>query len=185
MFEGGKLSIDALERVLVEGERLISRIRSQQAEALARLDAAQVTQMDGSRSMIDWTAAKLDVCHGTARQLVQAAKRFCDHPEVAESVAAGEVSFERAMALVGLGDAGADAELVAAAVGWDLAGVRRVTARRRRYSKGDEEQSFRDRFLAMQPSLDDSVVASVGPPTRIRGPCGGEGAPPASRRVPA
>lgn len=53
------VSIDRLEQVLLQGESLISQVRARQAEALAQLEAAQVIQHDGSRNMVDWTAAQL------------------------------------------------------------------------------------------------------------------------------
>lgn len=38
----------------------------------------------------------------------------------------------------------------------DVAGVRRKIARKRRRTRGSERETFRDRYLAIQPSLDES-----------------------------
>ena len=153
MFEGGNLSIDALEQVVITAELGIAKLRAVQAEALGRLDAAQVTQLDGARSLVEWTAARLDVSQDTARTLVDASKRLPEHSEIAGSLSGGSVSFDRALATMRLTDSGAAESLVDASVGFDITGVRRLTARHRRVTKVSEETAFRDRYVAIQPTL--------------------------------
>jgi regulatory protein YycH of two-component signal transduction system YycFG len=68
------VSIDRLEQVLLDGESLVAQVRARQAEALAQLQGTKVLETDGSRSMLDWTAAKLDVTHDTARDLLTLAQ---------------------------------------------------------------------------------------------------------------
>ena len=153
MFEGGNLSIDALEQVLLDRERLIAQARAQQAELLAVLDAAAVTQLDGARSLVDWAAARLDVSQDTARGLVHASNWLPEYPQISESLADGDVSFDRALATMRLADSGAAESLVDASAGFDIAGVRRLAARQRRVTKISEETAYRDRYVAMQPTL--------------------------------
>ncbi len=148
--------IDHHEQVLVAGEALIAKIRARQAEALAALDTAHVHQMDGCRSMLEWTAARLDVEHDTARLLVRSAKALAEHPDLAAAMQRGDVSFDRALATAELAASGADEATVTASAGFDLAGVHRLAARRRRMTRRDEAKVFLDRFLAIQASLDES-----------------------------
>lgn len=149
--------VDVLEGELIALERLIARARARQAELLTELDVAQVTAMDGARSMLEWTAARLDVTHDTARRLVRAAKGLAEWEQVRCGVAGGDMSFDRAEAMLVLHASGAAADVVAHSFGLDLAGVRRLAARHRRIRKVDEEQAFRDRYLATQTSLDGTT----------------------------
>ncbi len=147
--------IDYLEQELVARERVIARLRSQQASLLRALDAAQVATMDGARSMQEWTASRLDVSDTTARDLMFAAKSVSEQPDITRRLDGGEVSFDRAVATTRLAVAGADAETLRASFGFDLNGVGRVIARHRRLTRHREEQTFRERFFAIQPTLDE------------------------------
>jgi hypothetical protein len=146
--------IDHLEQELVARERVIARLRSQQALLLRELDQAQVATMDGARSMHEWTASRLDVTEATARDLMLAAKAVDEQPDITRSLVEGEVSFDRAVATTRLAVAGADAQTLAGSLGFDLNGVARVIARHRRLTRRREEQVFRERFFAIQPTLD-------------------------------
>ncbi|HSF86736.1 MAG TPA: HNH endonuclease signature motif containing protein [Acidimicrobiia bacterium] len=149
--------VDVLEGELIALERLIARARARQARLLAELDVAQVAAMDGARSMLEWTAARLDVTQDTAGRLVRAAKGLAEWDDVRVAAEAGEVSFDRAEATLALHASGAAADVVARGPGLDLAGVRRLAARHRRIRKVDEEQAFRERYVATQTSLDGTA----------------------------
>jgi hypothetical protein len=157
MFEGEiTTSVDRLEQVLLDGERLITRIRARQATALRRLDRAQVQQSDGARSLKEWVAARLDVNDGTARDLVFASKALPEYAEISERIERDEVSFDRVVATTKLAMAGAEPATVERSLGFDLAGVHRLVGRHRGVSRRDEAQVFRDRFVAIQPNLAES-----------------------------
>jgi hypothetical protein len=149
--------LDTLEQELIACEALISRARSRQAELLRILDGAQVDAADGSRSMLDWTAARLDVSHDTARQILEIARRLPDRQPIAARLETGEMTVDRALATARLAAAGATADLVADSAGYDLQEVRRLVARHRRYTRAEEERIFRDRYVVMQPNLDGTV----------------------------
>lgn len=151
------VSLDTLEQELIACEALVSRVRSRQAELLRILDGAQVNATDGSRSMLDWTAARLDISHDTARQLLAIATRLADHEAIATGLETGEMTVERALATARLIAAGAAPEIVADSAGYDLEGVRRLAARHRRLTAAAEAETVRDRFAAVQPNLDESV----------------------------
>ncbi len=150
------VSVDTLEASLVASEALIGRLRAQQLVLLQALDTAQVAALDGSRSMIEWTAARLDLTHDTARELVVASRTASDHPELAHRLAEGIDSFERTTATLRLASTGATIETIESSRGFDLAGVRRLASRHRRLTRNDERRVFAERFLAIQPTLDGS-----------------------------
>jgi len=157
MFQTATTTIDQREQEFIACERAIGKIRARELELVRSLDSDQVTQLDGSRSMADWVAARLDTSTEAARQLVRAAKSLEEHPQLAAALAGGRVSFDRAVATARLLAAGASSEQVEASFGFDLNGVARITARHRRMTRVSEQAAYRDRFLAIQPSFDESA----------------------------
>ena len=151
------VSLDTLEQELLACEALISRVRAHQAGVVRTLDAAQVNTTDGSRSMLDWIAARLDVTHDTARQLLEVARRLPEHATIREQLENGEITVERALATARLAAAGASPEDVIDSAGYDLDGVRRLVARHRRSTSDNEREAFRDRYAVLQPNLDTSM----------------------------
>lgn len=150
----GSISIDHLEATVLAVEAEISRLRSIQLDALRRLDDAGVANIDGSRSMVEWTAAKLDLAPENARAMVQGSRIMTD--ESAEVLGRGECSFDRALATSRLTAAGAEGFEITAAAGHDIMGVRRLTARLRRFTRADEQRVHADQHLVLQPNLDES-----------------------------
>lgn len=157
MFETATTSIDQRERELLACERVIAKVRARELELVRSLDSDQVAQLDGSRSMADWVAARLDTSTDAARLLVRAAKSLEEQPQLAAALADGSISFDRALATARLIAAGASTEQVEASRGFDLNGVARITARHRRMTRVSEQAAYRDRFFAMQPSFDESA----------------------------
>ncbi|MGZ8754868.1 MAG: hypothetical protein ACXW15_06725 [Acidimicrobiia bacterium] len=72
------------------------------------------------------------------------------------------MTFDRAAEESRLVAGGAPGVLVSGSRGWDLTGVRRMIARHQRFSGPDEQAVFRDRFLSLQPSLDQTSYQVVG-----------------------
>ena len=144
------LSADAIEQQLVADERWIARLRARQMSALAELDTRQVATADGSRSLGEWAAARLDVGPETAKTLVRTMRRLRDRPDLEERLGAGEVSFDRVEAVSRIPE---DVGLLEWA---DVAGVHREAAKRVRVTVEAEYRSAGDRFLVLQPSLDES-----------------------------
>jgi hypothetical protein len=147
-------SIDELEQGLLARESIISVMRQQQAELLTTLDAMQVNQVDGARSMQEWVRGRLDVSSQTARDLVDAARQLPHQPELTELATDSGWSFERLVATSRLVASGADEQTVADSFGFDLNGVRRLHSRHRRISRSSERDVFVDRYLHIQDSLD-------------------------------
>lgn len=135
---------------MIAAERVIARLRDLQIQDLAELDVAQVATADGSRSLSEWVASRLDVGNDTAKTLVQTMRRLHDRPDLEELLADGSASFDRIEALSRISDQVGLMEYA------DVAGVRREAARRARVSAEAEHRTAKDRFLVMQPSLDES-----------------------------
>jgi 5-methylcytosine-specific restriction endonuclease McrA len=148
--EWDAFSTDAIEQQLVDDERMIARLRGRQMQALAELDTRQVATADGSRSLSEWVAARLDVGIESARNLTRTMRRLHDRPDLASELSAGSTTFDRIEALSRLNE---DVGLMEWA---DIYRVRREAAKRARIEAEAEHRSASDRFLTMQPSLDES-----------------------------
>ncbi len=146
-------TIDEIETQVIRWETFIAHARAKQTELLRTLDAAQVAAGDGARNLTDWTAARLDVRHDTAAELVHAARTLPEHPTISDALTAGRMTLDRASATMRLITAGASPHVVDHSFGLDLAGVQRLTARHRRISRTDERRTFADRFWASQHSF--------------------------------
>lgn len=149
-------TVAELEADLVAVEAKISELRSEQLVLVNELDGAQAPQTDGSRSMVEWVQAHLDVKADTARDLVFAARRFKWHRSIHDRMLNRGATFDRTVGTVKLADAGATRDEIDAAYGRDLAGVARLVARRNHVTPKDERDVFADRFFTIQPNLDES-----------------------------
>ena len=147
-------TVDESEQCLLDTEAQIGWLRAQQLRHLRRLDLAQIASLDGARSLHEWTAARLDVTPETARDLITAARSIPD--DVEDELSQGDVTFDRAVATTRLAATGASQEVVDAARGHDLSGVRRLTAAHRRMEPGEEHEVFDSRHAAVQLSLDQT-----------------------------
>lgn len=145
-------SVDAIEQILVESEREISRIRATQIAALQLVDEGQVATADGARTLSEWVARRLDMSIGSARSLVRTMRRTESKLHLRESLADGEATFDRIEAVSKASDTGTDPLLSR----FDISGVYREAARQARISAGAEEKTFLDQHLILQPSLDES-----------------------------
>ena len=155
-------TIDRLEQILIGDEAQIARFRARQIAAFQALDLAQVPMIDGSRTLTEWAAARVDLTPETARTLTQTARRLVDQPDLATELREGVVSFDRAAEESRLIATGASPDLVARSRGWDLTGLRRVTARHQRITRRDEQQAFADRSILIQPTLDQTFYKIWG-----------------------
>ena len=143
------LTTDHLEQLLVRAETAVARARAAQLTVLGEIDRRQVATGDGCRSLAEWVAGRLDVAPETAAALVRAMHGLADRPALAAAVAEGEVTFDRAAALARSDDGDLARHL-------DISGIRRHTAAQRRVTRADERRAFSDRYLVIQPSLDEA-----------------------------
>jgi HNH endonuclease len=142
-------STDTLEREAVDLMGLRSRIDGLLIEVLEELDSRQVATLDGCRSLSDWVSARLDVSSETAKSLVRTMRRTADRSDLRDALASG-VSFDRIEALSRI------CEPVGLMEHVEVAAVHRDASLRARVTAADEVRTVSDRFLVMQPSLDES-----------------------------
>jgi hypothetical protein len=150
------MEIDGLERRLVELETVVSSARFEQLEVLRELDVAQVAMADGARTLAEWVSSRLDISRETAAALVRTSRSIPDAPKVADALSGGEIGFERAVELCRFAAVG-EPDPVGRGWWFDISGLRREVARRRRLSPIDEGVAFTDRFLAIQPDLTNAL----------------------------
>jgi hypothetical protein len=152
-----ELTPDQIECELVRLEGLVARIRGWQARLIERAADLEMPRIDGARSIVDWTSARLDVARETALDLARVAR----HDDLDE-LALGDASFDRVVARCRLVEAGASKELVGDSDGWDIAGVRRLAARHRRVSRTEERQAVDERRLVFEESFDSASMRFWG-----------------------
>jgi hypothetical protein len=148
---------DEMIEKLRELDARISDLRCEQAVLVNELDKANVAGRDGHRSINDWLSATLDMSGANTAELVYAARRLPRYRPINFRLADGGISFDRAVALMRLADAGADDATITHAGSLDLAGVARLTARRHRVTRRDEQRVFVERYVSVQPTLDESA----------------------------
>lgn len=146
----GRVSTDALEQQLMADEQSIAQLRARHMAVLEELDVRQIATADGSRSLSEWVASRLDVAPDTAKALVRTMRRLQDRPDLQEVLVTGQTTFDRVEALSRIPD---DVGLMEWA---DVSGVRREAAKRARITAEHETRGADARYLAIQPSLDES-----------------------------
>ena len=131
--ELGSYSEDQLDQLLIQAESEIGLLRTAEMAVVAEKRRRKSHLGDGYRSIVDWTAARADVSHETARALCWTASRLRDAPEVAEALALGEVSFDRAQLLARL-----PGEHRNGHQGYDISQLRRLVAHHKRLTRKRE-----------------------------------------------
>lgn len=144
-----------LEVEAVRLEKLVGRVRVRQAEIVARLDVLQVDAADGDMGMKNWVSRTLDVAHQTAHRLMTLAHTT---EEVKTLVGEQGYGLDRAYWLTRLAACNVGAELLAeAGETYSLGRLAGLADRLRTHDSWDETAAYENRFLVLQPSLDDSA----------------------------
>ncbi len=158
MFEwDGELDqIDRWEEELVSCERQINRLRSRQAELVGKLDPHQIAWSSGDRNVTDWLSSTLDLSHQTASRLRTLA--YSPHSQIKAELGKAGISLDRAALLVELSKTGlSESEVLSLSPDYSLGKLYGMLEKRRRVSPEDSQTSFSDRYLVIQPSLDQSA----------------------------
>ena len=145
---------DHVEQRLATLEALIASLRAEQIRLLRRADLGKYARNDGSRSLQEWTASRLDIPTPLARDLVHAARHISDTLE--DRLDHGEITFDRAVATSRLVAAGAPSSAVDASAGFDIAGVRRLAARHRQMTPAEEREVFEERYARIDLNVDNT-----------------------------
>ena len=151
------LTTATIEQRLLDLESGIARRRGEQMSLLRELDRRQVAIRDGHRSLKEWAAGRMDLAPETAAVLVTTARCLQDFPDIDDAVACGEIGFDRAVAVSRLAGRDNSLDLLGEAAGYDIEGIRHLVAGRRRMSRLDEIRSFEQRYVSIQPNLDESA----------------------------
>jgi 5-methylcytosine-specific restriction endonuclease McrA len=144
-----RFSNDELELRLGEIGAAESKLNAARLEILEILDTRQIATADGSRSLSEWVSGRCDLGLDTARTLVRTMRRTVNRPDLREALQEG-VSLDRVEAVSRI------QEDVGLLEHMDVAWVRREAAHRAELSADAEYRTEADRFLVLQPSLDES-----------------------------
>jgi hypothetical protein len=154
--ELGSYSEDQLDQLLIRAESEISVWRAVEMAVVAEKKHRKSHLQDGYRSIVDWTAARADISHETARSLCWTATRLREAPDVAEYLAAGEISFDRAQLLARL-----PAEHRDGHQGYDIYGLRRLVAHHKKLTRKRERKTGNG-YLHLMSGSDDLMVPIWG-----------------------
>ena len=156
------LATATIEQRLLDLESGITRQRGEQMALLRELDRRQVATRDGHRSLTEWATGRMDGAPENAGVLVSTSRRLQDLRDIDAAVACGEIGFDRAVAVSRLASCDNPLDPLSEAAGYDIAGIRTLVAKRRRMSRLDEIQAFADRYVSIQPNLDESAWRLTG-----------------------
>ena len=115
---------DRIEQQMLRVEAKIARLRATEMVLLREIDRRQAASAAGCRSLGEWVAGRLDVSPETARDLVATTAASRSLPDIQEAIAAGEIGFDRTVAMgrfAGRDDTG---DIVSDLAGYDIAGIR-------------------------------------------------------------
>ncbi len=147
-----QLTGDQLDSLLERLRAVESQLKAVQLRVLREVDARQIPLGDGMRTLEDWIVGRLDVTRESARKLATVART--DSADL-DGLLADGVSFDRVAELAAAGETDPRLEL-------DLPGLRSELAQHTEITAADEQVSFDDRFLAIQPTLDDTAWSLWG-----------------------
>ena len=151
-----RLTTDALEQQLINGEAMIAQLRAAQITIIREIDRRQAPMADGCRSTAEWVTGRLDVAPETAKTLVSTARRLEDLPTVETAIQHGSVTFDRAVALGRIAVPSEDATIIGELSVYDIAAIRRLRSNRHRITRDMEREAFDRRYVVAQPNLDES-----------------------------
>ena len=164
MDSGWGTELDELKTELLDREVAIRRLRAKQIALLRRLDQLQVDLADGSKTMAEWVSSHLDVAHHTSARMMRVARG--GHADIDARMDFGQHGLDRADLLCRLRSAGGSDELISDADSFSLGHLYGLLDRMRRLDPVDEQSSFEDRYMVIQPSLDSSSYRILGPGAR-------------------
>jgi hypothetical protein len=150
------LSTDSIEIQLEALERFIARSRARQMVLLREIDRRQIPMVDGCRTLAEWAGSRLDLSPETAATL--ATVTLAESKPIHLAVETGDITFDRAAELTRLDSA----DPVAETAGMSIPRLRHHIAGRRRLSKAVERTRHAERFLLIQPSLDQTALRLWG-----------------------
>jgi len=123
-------------------------------EWILEADRGQLFLADGARNLPEWVSARFGLRHSTASQLVRVARRLEDLPVLRQRFAAGELSLDQVDAISKLATPDTEEAVIAECLGLSNAALDRAAGRANPPSTADELESWRERWLSIQYTLD-------------------------------
>lgn len=146
------IEADELRASLLADEAEVSRIRARQIERLRRADRLQMDTADGARAMSDWVVANLDVSPQTAKRIMRVARSH--QPDIEARMTEGEFGLDRAAFLCQIRDLDGPEDVITNSNSYSLGHLYGLIDRLRKLDSLTEQMSFEERYMVLQPSLD-------------------------------
>ncbi len=153
------LTGDQLDSLLESVRAAEAQLKAIQVRVVREVDRRQIPLGDGMRTLEDWMVGRLDITRSNAKRLATIARA---DSAVLDGLLTDGVSFDRVAELAETGETDPHHEL-------DLTGLRSMLARRTPISADDDQAAFDERFLAIQPTLDETSWALWGKLTALEG----------------
>ena len=150
-------TIDRIEQQLLDDEAQIVRLRASQMTLLREVDRRQMPLGAGCGSLGEWVRGRLDVAPETSRDLVATTKHLEELPDVQEAIETGQIGFDRAVAVGRFAGRDDTFDILTDMAGFDISGIRNRAAKRRRMTRIDEEVAYNERYVIVEPNLDESA----------------------------
>ena len=148
--------IEEWESELSANQAEINRLHTRQAELVSRLEPYKLFLSAGDHNTTDWLSATLDISPQTALRLRTLASS--DRTELREALTKAGIGLDRAYFLLRLAETGlSDTDLTELRESHSLGKLFRLWDQRRRVGAEDSRTEFSDRYLVIQPSLDQSA----------------------------
>ena len=152
--EWEKGSNDQLEEGLGQFLGLVSAGLARVCQWLLEVDRRQQFLADGSPDLIQWLSARYGLAHGTARRLVDTARRLQDLPVLSAAFAEGDLSFDQVEAVSKVATPETELRLVEVVPCLTVAGLERAARRADPPHRSDEMTAHEERYLHIQRTLD-------------------------------
>ena len=123
-------------------------------EWILEADRGQLFLSDGARNLPEWVSARFGLRHSTAAQLVRVARRLEDLPLLRSRFAAGELSLDQVDSISKLATAETEEAVITECLGLSNAALDRAARRAHPPTAQDEVDSWRERWLSIQYTLD-------------------------------
>lgn len=162
-----RAEVDRLTKRVQDREAEVSRLRAEQVADLRRLEALDADFDDGSRTMIDWVKATLDVSPQTATRMMRVARAGQD--DIEAQMRRGVYGVDRADLLCRIRALNGPEEIIERQAEHDLGHLYGLYDRLRHYDHIDEQLAFEDRFMVIKPDLEESGYRFWGHTTATDG----------------
>jgi Domain of unknown function (DUF222) len=123
-------------------------------EWLIDADRGQRFLADGARNLPEWVSARFGLRHSTVAQLVRVARRLEDLPVLRKRFAEGALSLDQVDAISKLATPDTEEAVIAECLGLSNAALDRAARRAHPPSTADVVDSWRERWLSIQYTLD-------------------------------